>query len=185
MERALLVNPDSASPWSPFYNIQAKGNILQFVCLNKLSLICMLDDTGTITIASARSGAPYLTLDLPSYLDDTADFDAEDWSIEATEKSALLAWSRNLDDPLLSFDPGIGILNWASITKVLIRWPLRKTEQPARRRGSKKGLSAASKLISITERHCAPSEKISQRPAQLRNGFLPACLRTTLIYTSD
>lgn len=113
LERALLVNPDSASPWSPFYNIQAKGNILQFVCLNKLSLICMLDDTGTITIASARSGAPYLTLDLPSYLDDTADFDAEDWSIEATEKSALLAWSRNLDDPLLSFDPGIGILNWA------------------------------------------------------------------------
>lgn len=113
LERALLVNPDSASPWSPFYNIQAKGNILQFVCLNKLSLICMLDDTGTIAIASARSGAPYLTLDLPSYLDDTADFDAEDWSIEATEKSALLAWSRNLDDPLLSFDPGIGILNWA------------------------------------------------------------------------
>lgn len=113
LERALLVNPDSASPWSPFYNIQAKGNILQFVCLNKLSLICVLDDTGAITIASARSGAPYLTLDLSSYLDDTADFDAEDWSIEATEKSALIAWSCNLDDPLLSFDPGTGILNWA------------------------------------------------------------------------
>lgn len=113
LERALLVNPDSASPWSPFYNIQAKGDILQFVCLNKLSLICVLDDTGTITIASARSGAPYLTLDLPSYLDDTTDFDAEDWSIEATETGSLLAWSRNLDDPLLSFDPGIGILNWA------------------------------------------------------------------------
>lgn len=113
LERALLVNPDSASPWSPFYNIQAKGNILQFVCLNKLSLICALDDTGAITIASARSGAPFLTLDLSSYLDDTADFDAEDWSIEATEKSALIAWSCNLDDPLLSFDPGTGILNWA------------------------------------------------------------------------
>ena len=113
LERALLVNPDSASPWSPFYNIQAKGDILQFVCLNKLSLICVLDDTGTITIASARSGAPFLTLDLSSYLDDTADFDAEDWSIEATEKSALIAWSCNLDDPLLSFDPGTGILNWA------------------------------------------------------------------------
>ena len=105
------MNPDSASPWSPFYNIQAKGNILQFVCLNKLSLICVLDDTGTITIASARSGAPYLTLDLPSYLDDTTDFDAEDWSIEAMETGSLLAWSRNLDDPLLSFDPGIGTLN--------------------------------------------------------------------------
>ena len=103
LERALLVNPDSASPWSPFYNIQAKGNILQFVCLNKLSLIC----------ASARSGAPYLTLDLPSYLDDTTDFDAEDWSIEAMETGSLLAWSRNLDDPLLSFDPGIGTLNWS------------------------------------------------------------------------
>ena len=113
LERALLVNPDSASPWSPFYNIQAKGDILQFVCLNKLSLICVLDDTGTITIASARSGAPFLTLDLSSYLDDTADFDAEDWSIEATEKSALIAWSCNLDDPLLSLDPGTGILNWA------------------------------------------------------------------------
>lgn len=113
LERALLVNPDSASPWSPFYNIQAKGNILQFVCLNKLSLICVLDDTGTITIASARSGAPYLTLDLPSYLDDTTDFDAEDWSIEAMETGSLLAWSRNLDDPLLSFDPGIGTLNWS------------------------------------------------------------------------
>lgn len=113
LERALLVNPDSASPWSPFYNIQAKGDILQFVCLNKLSLICVLDDTGTITIASARSGAPFLTLDLSSYLDDTADFDAEDWSIEATEKSALIAWSCNLDDPLLSLDPGTVILNWA------------------------------------------------------------------------
>lgn len=113
LERALLVNPDSASPWSSFYNIQAKGDILQFVCLNKLSLICVLDDTGTITIASARSGAPFLTLDLSSYLDDTADFDAEDWSIEATEKSALIAWSCNLDDPLLSLDPGTGILNWA------------------------------------------------------------------------
>lgn len=113
LERALLVNPDSASPWSPFYNIQAKGDILQFVCLNELSLICVLDDTGTITIASARSGAPFLTLDLSSYLDDTADFDAEDWSIEATEKSALIAWSCNLDDPLLSLDPGTGILNWA------------------------------------------------------------------------
>lgn len=113
LERALLVNPDSASPWSPFCNIQAKGDILQFVCLNKLSLICVLDDTGTITIASARSGAPFLTLDLSSYLDDTADFDAEDWSIEATEKSALIAWSCNLDDPLLSLDPGTGILNWA------------------------------------------------------------------------
>ena len=53
------------------------------------------------------------TPDLSSYLDDTADFDAEDWSIEATEKSALIAWSCNLDDPLLSFDPGTGILNWA------------------------------------------------------------------------
>ena len=84
LERALLVNLDSTSPWSPFYNIQAKGDILQFVCLSKLSLICVLDDTGAIAIASARSGAPYLTLDLPSFLDDATGFDAEDWSIEAT-----------------------------------------------------------------------------------------------------
>lgn len=113
LERALLVNPDSASPWSPFYNIQAKGNILQFECLSELSLICVLDDTGAITIASTRSGAPYLTLDLPSYLDDTTGFDAEDWSIEATGEGTLLAWSRKHSDPLLCFEPEIGCLSWA------------------------------------------------------------------------
>ena len=113
LERALLVNLDSTSPWSPFYNIQAKGDILQFVCLSKLSLICVLDDTGAIAIASARSGAPYLTLDLPSFLDDATGFDAEDWSIEATGEGTLLAWSRKHSDPLLCFEPGIGCLSWS------------------------------------------------------------------------
>ena len=111
-------------------------------------------------------------------------FDAEDWSIEATEKSALIAWSCNLDDLLLSLDPGTGILNWAVDNEGANSLAIAEDGATCTTARFEEGLSSASKLISLTERLCAPSARMSRRPAQLRNGFLPACLRTTLICTS-
>ena len=111
LKQALLIKTSSSAAWTPLYNVESEGPVVQFREIGG-ALVATLDGKGTINLYSVWDGAHYLSIDLASYIGDNDAFNHGEYRMETTSNGCIIVRGNTPDSPLLCFEAVMGTLLW-------------------------------------------------------------------------
>lgn len=105
LEKVLALNPDPEQPWTPFYLLEADGEIVDVAYNQEGTWVATLDATGTVSLYDANSGALINAAPPPIFAPAEDTNPASDWFIEAISPSCLVMGNRTGHGGVMGINP--------------------------------------------------------------------------------
>ena len=112
LEKVLALDPDPDQPWTPFYLLEADGEIVDVAYSQEGVWIATLDATGTVSLYDANNGASLGTATPDIFALESDTVPSTYWFIEAMSPSCLIMGNRTGQGGVVCANPLTGKSLW-------------------------------------------------------------------------
>ena len=112
LEKVLALDPDPDQPWTPFYLLEADGEIVDVAYSQEGVWIATLDATGAVSLYDANNGASLGTATPDIFALESDTVPATYWFIEAMSPSCLIMGNRTGQGGVVCANPLTGKSLW-------------------------------------------------------------------------
>lgn len=112
LEKVLALDPDPDQPWTPFYLLEADGEIVDVAYSQEGVWIATLDATGAVSLYDANNGASLGTATPDIFALESDTVPATYWFIEAMSPSCLIMGNRTGQGGVACANPLTGKSLW-------------------------------------------------------------------------